>query len=81
MNKYCVRSWDMAKRHKSIKEGRYVKGIGRHKHYYLRRDIPRDAYTIPEGEISITDPNKAVIDFAKECNITILKSYQNQIFV
>jgi hypothetical protein len=34
-NKYVVRSWDMSTKHFSKKERRYVKGAGRHKHYYL----------------------------------------------
>jgi hypothetical protein len=78
--KYCVRSWDMAKKHYSKKEGRYVKGVGRHKHYHLDDETPRDVYTIREGEISLTDPNQAVRDFAKECNIKFVSEYQNHIF-
>jgi len=77
--KYCVRSWDMAKKHYSKKEGRVVKGVGRHKHYHLDAETPRDAYAIPEGEISISDMNQAVKDFAIECNINLVRGYQPHI--
>jgi len=78
--KYCIRSWDMAKRHYSKIEKRYVKGIGQHKHYHLDYETPRDVYSIPIGEISISDPNKAVEDFAKECNINLTGGYQSYLF-
>ena len=79
-SKYCIRSWDMAKKHYSKKEGRYIRGVGRHKHYYLDYDTERDTYEIPEGEISIIDCNQAVNDFANECNIKLIGGYQNKIF-
>jgi hypothetical protein len=74
--KFVVRSWDLAKQHWSKKDQRYVRGMGRHKHYHLDLDTPRDVYEIPEGEISTSDPNQALIDFAKECNIKILIPHQ-----
>lgn len=78
-NKYVIRSWDMATKHKSKIEQRYIRGRGRHKHFHLDADAPRDVYEIPEGEISLTDANQAVIDFAKECNIKLVSGYQSLI--
>lgn len=76
-NKYEVRSWDMGSHHYSREEGRYIRGKGQHKHRYRDEGNPRDTYRIPEGEISITDPNQAVIDFAEECSIELLAGYQS----
>ena len=75
--KYVIRSWDLSKQHWSKAEQRYIKGAGRHKHYYLDVDAPRDVYEIAEGEISVDDPNEALLDFARECNITIISAYQS----
>jgi hypothetical protein len=78
--KYVVRSWDMAKKHYSQLEGRFIRGVGCHKHYYHDDDHPRAAYEIPQGEISVEDPNQAVIDFREECNIEFRRGYQRYIF-
>ena len=75
--KFVVRSWDLSKQHWSKTAQRYIKGIGRHKHYYLELDAPREVYEIEEGEIDISDHNQALPDFAKECNIKILTGYQH----
>lgn len=80
--KSCVvRSWDMAKSHYSKAEQRYIRGAGRHKHYFLNFETPREVYSIPEGEISIDDPDQAVIDFAAECRIDLNHGYQKKILI
>lgn len=76
-NKYEVRSWDMGSQHYSREEDGYVRGVGLHKHRYRDDGNPRDTYRIPAGEISTTDPNDAVMDFATECNIELLAGYQS----
>lgn len=80
MRRYLVRSWDLAECHYSIAEGRKIKGRGRHKHYWLGHDTARDVYEIPEGEISILDPNTSTLDFCEECNIRLVGGYQSHIF-
>lgn len=79
--KYIVRSWDMGSQHKSHLEQRYIRGVGRHKHFFLNSMHEREAYEIPEGEISILDPNEAVHNFADECSIQIKFGYQSEIFI
>lgn len=79
--KYIVRSWDMGSQHYSHVEDRYIRGTGLHKHYYLNSLHEREVYEIPEGEISIENPDQAVLDFADECNISIERGYQHIILM
>ena len=78
--KYEVRSWDMAERHYSSLQDRYISGVGQHKHYYHNESLPRAVYGIPKDEISVVDPNQAVWDFCDECNIRLRAGYQSRIF-
>jgi hypothetical protein len=78
--KYEVRSWDMALRHYSSREDRYIDGVGKHKHFYHNEALPRAVYEIPDGEISTDDPNQAVWDFCDERNIELRNGYQSRIF-
>ncbi|WP_421773736.1 hypothetical protein [Gracilimonas sp.] len=79
--KYLVRGWDMGSQHWSHLEQRYIRGVGLHKHFFLNSMHEREVYEIPEGEISISDPNDAVRDFAIECNVDIKYGYQNAILL
>ena len=41
-----------------------------------RSERASEVYEIPDGEINVDDPNDALTDFARECNIKILAAYQ-----
>jgi hypothetical protein len=73
----CVRSYDMAKRHKNPGEAGRIKGP--HKHKYSSSKIDRYAYK-PEPPISEGDPNQSLMDFLEEANIALPKNYQNFMF-
>lgn len=78
--RYEVRSWDMEPGHYCSKDDKFFGGVGQHKHFYRSEQNPRATYSIPKGEISITDPNKSVVDFCAECNIRMINGYQHRIF-
>ncbi len=74
---YCVRSYDMAKRHKNPGGGGTIKGP--HKHKYSSSKIDRYAFK-PEPQISESNPNQALMDFLQEENIQPPTNYQHFMF-
>ena len=60
--------------------GQRVHGVGLHKHRYHSELFKHDTYAIPPGEISISDPNEAVFDFADECSISMPLGFQPTLF-
>jgi hypothetical protein len=73
---HCVRSYDMATKHKNPGEG-WIRGP--HKHKFSSSKIERYAYK-PDPPISETDANQALIDFLKESNIELRNGYQDFMF-
>jgi hypothetical protein len=74
---HCVRTYDMAAKHKNPGEG-WIKGP--HKHKFSSSKIERYAYK-PDPPISEADPNQALMDFLKESNITLRSgAYQDFMF-
>jgi hypothetical protein len=73
---HCIRSWDMAKKHKNPNSG-WVRGP--HKHKFDSTKAPRFAYK-PNPPVSDTDPNQALLDFLLESHIEPPEDYQNVMF-
>lgn len=64
---HCIRTYDMASKHKNPGGG-WVRGP--HKHRFSSSKIERYAYK-PDPPISETDANEALLDFLKEGNIEL----------
>jgi len=73
---HCVRSYDMASKHKNPGEG-WVRGP--HKHKFSSSKIERFAYK-PDPPLSETDANQSLMDFLKEGNIDLRTEYQDFMF-
>lgn len=74
---HCIRSWDMATKHKNPDGGKRIRGP--HKHKFDSSKIPRLAYK-PEPPLSDKDPNQSLMDFLAESNIKPPDEYQNVMF-
>jgi hypothetical protein len=73
---YCIRSYDMAKRHKNPQNGVVH---GPHKHKFKSSKILRFAYK-PDPAINDTDPNRSLMDFLTEASVELPTNYQALIF-
>ncbi len=74
---HCVRSWDMAAKHKNPDGGSWI--YGPHKHKFDSTKVPRFAYK-PEPPLSDKDPNQSLMDFLAESNIQLPSDYQIVMF-
>jgi hypothetical protein len=74
---HCVRTYDMATKHKNPGEG-WIRGP--HKHKFSSSKIERYAYK-PDPPISEADANQALMDFLNESNIELPSgTYQDFMF-
>jgi len=74
---HCIRSWDMATKHKNPNGGKWVRGP--HKHKFDSTKVPRFAYK-PDPPLSDSDPNQSLMDFLTESNIQLPSDYQIVMF-
>jgi hypothetical protein len=72
--KIVIRRWDTYRRHTNP-DGTWVHGVP-HKHRCIGEDDD-PAYAFEVNDVAVNDVNKAVQDFAKECNVELLQPYQD----